>query len=226
MFEKKIKVDNELWKKIKKDAQTKNDRVALKRVFQIYFKSKDALEENTTLKRELSESKKAIQEKHTETDNLYKEIRKTVMERSKLMKRYDALKRKYDELQRSMKPPKEEKTYKKEKVVYKVDPNALDGLKAKNEKLRQEIWKLRSEIEKSKSWKDKYDELMTVVKNWKRENMAVLIKGGPTCNIEAIDIEIVDSRTYYQFKANPEKYLKKNNRCRYLLKEFVYRSVD
>ena len=225
MFEKKVKVDNKLWNKIKKDFQTEDDQVVLKKIFIIYLKSENAIEENNNLKRELSESIKTIKEKRTEMDTLSKEHRRTLIERNKLMKKNARLRKEVDSLRRSIRTLEEQKTSEKKEVVYIKDHNALNALNAhreKNKKQKHEIWKLRNELEDARSWKDKYKDLKSVVKNWKRENMAILVKGISTLNPQNIDIEIIDSKTYYLIKADPEGYRKKKRLNDILIKEISY----
>ena len=54
MVEKMVKVDNELWNRIRKDFQPEDDRVVLEKVFPLYFKREDVVKKNNFLKSPLS----------------------------------------------------------------------------------------------------------------------------------------------------------------------------
>lgn len=222
MFKKKVKVDTELWEKVKDDFETEDDELILERVFHIYFKGKYAIQKNAALKRELSETKKTLREKRTELNRVYKEHRKMTMEYNKIVRKHEGLKKRFNKNLESLKALRSQKAIVKKEVVYKEDISKIEDIRVKNEEQKQKLWKLRFDLEKAQLWKDKYNELITVVDNWKRDNMAVLVKGGLNLNSENVDVEILDSKTYYQFKLDPKDFINKNNIISYLLKEISY----
>lgn len=226
MFGNRVKVDSGLWNRIRKDFQNDDDQVVLEKVFHVYLEGRKAIEENKLLKRELSESKRTIKKNLGEMDVLSKDYKRMSMERNKLKKRNAKLKEEIDSLRGSIRDLKKQRTYKKKEVLIKEDRNAIEALKEKNLEQKQEIWKLRTELEESMSWKDRYDGLKSVIDNWKRDNMAVLVKGVPPMDQQNVDIDILDSKAYFRIKADPEGYRKKKNLNDFLVKEITYNSPD
>jgi len=204
----KLKVSKELWEKAVRMSKGLNNREISQEVINIYLKSKEIIRENKNLKgmqiddlKTLETLKKSLVEAHNKHDKMGKvriELEKEFMS----MKRdYRKTKRDYEALLRN--PIIEEK------IVYKEDKTTIEALRKKRDKLQKKLTETRNQREQFFQEKERAEEKLNDLSNWKRKNFAVLLTGKLRISqyqLEEMQLEIIESRSYYEWKEARDKF--------------------
>ena len=114
-----------------------------------------------------------------------------------------------------------------EKIVYKEDDTTINALREKRDRLIEKNHHYIDQVKDLEHYKEQFDELRQVVDDWKRHNFAVMYQNGTsTDRSQKNSLKIIDSKTYFEYKANPEMFKKKyklNNSI--VVKEIPYSIV-
>ena len=222
----KLKLDVRAWNKIRNEYGTQLNEEIVEKLIEDHFTSKRIIQENERMKSENENILEKELKLESEISKYQKKNRKLKHAIKRYKKRY-LHQKKIDQSLRDELDHYDQQPMIEEKIVYKEDDTTINALREKRDRLIEKNHHYIDQVKDLEHYKEQFDELRQVVDDWKRHNFAVMYQNGTsTDRSQKNSLKIIDSKTYFEYKANPEMFKKKyklNNSI--VVKEIPYSIV-
>jgi len=220
----KLKLNDNAWNKIKRENDTQTDEEIINKLIENYFSTRNTIQENQNLKHENEEILDKEINLESDLAKYQKKVRKLERYITKYKKKYLKQKKNYQRLKNDFINLNNNQII-QEKIVYKKDDSTINDLREKRDKLIEKSHQYLEQLKDMELIKEQLKELKKLVDDWKRNNFAVICHN---CSLNDSTqqkpyLEIIDSKTYFEYKANPGRFKRKNKlNNNYVIKEIPY----
>ena len=205
MFESKIKlrIASDKWREIKEEFSEDEDEQIVNNLIATYFENKTLKKDILNLKNKIESNKRFQEKQGKKISKLEKKYNKAMLKQKTFKKKFQDIAAENDELKSH---PRIE-----EKIEYKENTTALNALRRKRDELKKKNHRLLLNIEqlenKNNELQEKLDEKEKNIQDLQKKNYALLLEiSHPNTEPE---VKIIDSKMYYQYKADPEDFRRK-----------------
>ncbi|MFO8051842.1 MAG: hypothetical protein R6V01_09125 [Thermoplasmatota archaeon] len=198
----------DLWKRIKAEFPGKDDQEILKELYDKSSMFDDLSERNRELELGSEKARDELFQLEVETKKLEKEKKRLICDLNKSRKRSNGLKNDVNELRKKIEKYKKKSRVKKEFVI-KEDSELVEELRSKNNKIKKMDLKHQNMIQRLESENRELERtnerLENRIRNIERTHHAVIVKVPANPTMEESEINVIDSRTYYLYKNDPDE---------------------